>query len=97
VRLKKQLRDLEAKIADVEKEAENRRHGRSKDSKPALVKRELEMLLDYKRNTLRELDNDEGGAVKGLGGIREEIDTLSRNRSRGCRVIWGGDKRYWRI
>ncbi|KAH7072192.1 actin cytoskeleton-regulatory complex protein END3-domain-containing protein, partial [Paraphoma chrysanthemicola] len=76
VRLKKQLRDLEGKIADVEKEAENRRHGRSKDSKPALVKRELEMLLDYKRNTLRELDNDEGGAVKGLGGIREEIDTV---------------------
>ncbi|KAH7385289.1 cytoskeletal adaptor protein saga [Phaeosphaeria sp. MPI-PUGE-AT-0046c] len=76
VRLKKQLRELEGKIADVEKEAENRRHGRSKDSKPALVKRELEMLLDYKRNTLRELDNDEGGAVKGLGGIREEIDTV---------------------
>jgi hypothetical protein len=76
VRLKKQLRELETKISDVEKEAENRRHGRSKDSKPALVKRELEMLLDYKRNTLRELDNDEGGAVKGLGGIREEIDIV---------------------
>jgi peptidoglycan hydrolase CwlO-like protein len=40
------------------------------------VKRELEMLLDYKRNTLRELESDEGGAVKGLGGIREEIDTV---------------------
>lgn len=76
VRLKKQLRELETKIADVEKEAENRRHGRSKDSKPALVKRELELLLDYKRNTLRDLENDEGGAVKGLGGIREEIETV---------------------
>ncbi|KAF1850436.1 cytoskeletal adaptor protein saga [Cucurbitaria berberidis CBS 394.84] len=76
VRLKKQLRELESKITDVEKEAENRRHGRSKDSKPALVKRELEMLLDYKRGVLRELDNDEGGAVKGLGGIREEIETV---------------------
>jgi len=76
VRLKKQLKELEGKIADVEREAEGRRHGRSKDSKPALVKRELEMLLDYKRNTLRELDSDEGGAVKGLGGIREEIDTV---------------------
>lgn len=76
VRLKKQLRELEGKIADVEKEAENRRHGRSKDSKPALVKRELELLLDYKRNVLRDLDNDDGGAVKGLGGIREEIDTV---------------------
>jgi hypothetical protein len=76
VRLKKQLRELEGKIADVEKEAESRRHGRSKDSKPALVKRELELLLDYKRNTLKELDDDEGGAVKGLGGIREEIETV---------------------
>jgi hypothetical protein len=80
VRLKKQLRELEAKMADVEKEAESRRHGRSADSKPALVKRELEMLLDYKRNTLRALDSDEdsgsGGAVKGLGGIREEIDMV---------------------
>jgi hypothetical protein len=76
VRLKKQLRELESKISDVEKEAENKRHGRSKDSKPALVKRELEMLLDYKRKTLLDFDNDEGGAVKGLGGIREEIDTV---------------------
>ena len=76
VRLKKQLRELEQKIADVEKEAESRRHGRKKDSTPALVKRELESLLDYKRNVLRDLDNDEGGAVKGLGGIREEIDTV---------------------
>lgn len=76
VRLKKQLKDLESKIADVEKETQNRRHGRSTDSKPALVKRELEMLLDYKRNMLKELDNDEGGAVKGLSGIREEIETV---------------------
>ncbi|KAF1838873.1 cytoskeletal adaptor protein saga [Decorospora gaudefroyi] len=76
VRLKKQLRELEQKISDVEKEAENRRHGRSKDSKPALVKRELELLLDYKRNVLRDLDSDEGGAVKGLGGIRDEIETV---------------------
>ncbi|KAJ4364399.1 endocytosis defective- protein [Neocucurbitaria cava] len=81
VRLKKRLRELESKIADVEKEAENRRHGRSKDSKPALVKRELEMLLDYKRGLLRDLESDEGGkggggAVKGLGGIRDEIETV---------------------
>lgn len=79
VRLKKQLRELESKIADVERDAESRRHGRSKDSKPALVKRELELLLDYKRNTLRELESDdgqEGGEVKGLKGIREEIETV---------------------
>jgi hypothetical protein len=78
VRLKKQLRELEEKIERVEKEAEGRRHGRRGDSKPALVKRELELLLDYKRNVLRDLDSgDDGGvAVKGLGGIREEIDTV---------------------
>lgn len=78
VRLKKQLRELEEKIERVEKEAESRRHGRRGDSKPALVKRELELLLDYKRNVLRELDSGdlEGGAVKGLGGIREEIETV---------------------
>lgn len=79
VRLKKQLRELETKIADVERETENRRHGRNKDSKPALIKRELELLLDYKRNVLKELDSDDiqtGGAVKGLAGIREEIDTV---------------------
>lgn len=76
VRLKKSLRDFEAKIAAVGQEAESRRHGRSKDSKPALVKRELESLLDYKRGVLRELDNDEGGAVKGLSGIRDEIETV---------------------
>ncbi|KAF2196597.1 cytoskeletal adaptor protein saga [Delitschia confertaspora ATCC 74209] len=76
VRLKKQLRELEEKIERVEKEAESRRHGRSDHSKPALVKRELEMLLDYKRKVLRELDSGDGAAVKGLGGIREEIETV---------------------
>jgi hypothetical protein len=76
VRLKKQLKELEEKIAAVEKDAENRRHGRRGDSKPALVKRELEMLLDYKRGVLRDLDSGDGGAVKGLGGIRDEIETV---------------------
>jgi hypothetical protein len=76
VRLKKQLRELEEKIERVEKEAESRRHGRRGDSKPALVKRELEMLLDYKRSVMRDMDSGEGGAVKGLGGIRDEIETV---------------------
>ena len=76
VRLKKQLKELEEKMERVEKEAESRRHGRRGDSKPALVKRELEMLLDYKRGVLRDLDSGEGGAVKGLGGIRDEIETV---------------------
>jgi hypothetical protein len=76
VRLKKQLKELEEKMERVEKDAEGRRHGRRGDSKPALVKRELEMLLDYKRGVLRDMDSGDGGAVKGLGGIREEIDTV---------------------
>lgn len=76
VRLKKQLKELEEKIERVEKESENRRHGRRGDSKPALVKRELEMLLDYKRGVLRDMDSGDGGAVKGLAGIRDEIDTV---------------------
>ncbi|KAL5115124.1 endocytosis defective-related protein [Pleosporales sp. CAS-2024a] len=87
VRLKKQLRELEAKIADVEHEAQQRRHGRSTESKPALVKRELEMLLDYKRTVLRDLDKDEGGAVKGLAGIREDIDIV-REQVDGLQSHW---------
>jgi hypothetical protein len=77
VRLKKQLRELESKMAEVEKVAEKRRGGK-RDAGPALVKRELEMLLDYKRGVLRGLDDEggEGGEVKGLGGIREEIDMV---------------------
>lgn len=55
VRLKKQLQELEDKMAKVEQEA-TRRSGGKRDSKPALVKRELEQLLDYKRKELRELE-----------------------------------------
>ncbi|KAF2639751.1 cytoskeletal adaptor protein saga [Massarina eburnea CBS 473.64] len=76
VRLKKQLKELEDKIERLEKDSENRRHGRRGDSKPALVKRELEMLLDYKRGVLKELDSGDGGEVKGLNGIRDEIGTV---------------------
>jgi hypothetical protein len=76
VRLKKQLKELEEKMERVEKDAESRKHGRRGDSKPALVKRELELLLDYKRGVLRDLESSDGGAVKGLGGIREDIDTV---------------------
>jgi actin cytoskeleton-regulatory complex protein END3 len=76
VRLKKQLADLEAKIDKIE----NGKVGRPKgvrDTKPALVKRELLQLLDFKRKALREL---EGGEVKGKGGslngIRDEIGVV---------------------
>ncbi|KAF2747850.1 EF-hand [Sporormia fimetaria CBS 119925] len=67
VRLKKQLRELEEKIERVEKETEKRRHGRRGDSTAALVKRELELLLDYKRKVLRELESGEGGDEVNMG------------------------------
>ncbi|KAF2870510.1 cytoskeletal adaptor protein saga [Massariosphaeria phaeospora] len=76
VRLKKQLKELEEKMERIEKDADGRRHGRRSDSKPALVKRELESLLEFKRGALRDMDSEDGGAVKGLTGIREEIETV---------------------
>jgi hypothetical protein len=95
VRLKKQLADLEAKMARVEAAAEekrNRRGGSRSDSKPALVKRELEQLLDYKRRELRELEDGEGATKVGqglkeveaeIGTVREQVDGLEKHlRSR---------------
>jgi hypothetical protein len=84
VRLKKQLAEIEAKID----KAENAAAGRSKgvrDTKPALVKRELEQLLDYKRKELRDLESGEGrskagASLKGLeeeiGAVREQVEGL---------------------
>jgi hypothetical protein len=74
VRLKKQLQELETKIEKVEKASEKRQGGR-RDTKPALVKRELEQLLDYKRKELRELESGEGRSQvgKGLKGVEGEI------------------------
>ena len=78
VRLKKQLAELDEKLAKVEAGVERRKGGK-RDSKPALVKRELEQLLDYKRKQLRELE--EGGG-KGSGGgnslksVSEDLQTV---------------------
>lgn len=77
VRLKKQLREIEEKMGKVEEAAKRRRDrgGRREDSRPALVKRELEQLLDYKRRELRELEAGEGKAKTGQGlkGMADEI------------------------
>jgi len=77
VRLKKQLSELEAKIEKVE-EAATKRAGGRRDTKPALVKRELEQLLDYKRRELRDLESGEGKMKVGAGlkGVKEEIETV---------------------
>ncbi|TPX18921.1 uncharacterized protein E0L32_011399 [Thyridium curvatum] len=83
VRLKKQLQDLEAKMERVEADAERRRAasgkgGAGRESKPALVKRELEQLLDYKRKELRELEEGSGKSKEGssLKGIAEDLQTV---------------------
>ncbi|KAF2135865.1 uncharacterized protein K452DRAFT_260037 [Aplosporella prunicola CBS 121167] len=78
VRLKKQLRELDDKLANVEETMKAKGGNRRDDSKPALVKRELEQLLDYKRRELRDLELGEGKAKEGesLKGIREEIQTV---------------------
>ncbi|KFY37513.1 hypothetical protein V494_04723 [Pseudogymnoascus sp. VKM F-4513 (FW-928)] len=77
VRLKKQLAELEAKVDKVEA-ASAKRHGGKRDTKPALVKRELEQLLDYKRRELREMESGEGKTKEGAGlkGVREEIEAV---------------------
>ncbi|KAI1081633.1 actin cytoskeleton-regulatory complex protein END3 [Whalleya microplaca] len=78
VRLKKQLQDLEAKMEKVEAEANRRRGGGKRDTTPALVKRELEQLLDYKRKELRELEEGSGSAKTGsnLRGVSDDLQTV---------------------
>ena len=79
VRLKKQLAELEAKIKAAEENAEQRRNGdRDGRSTAALVKRELELMLDYKRKELRDLD-EEGGALesgKSLKTVKDDLDMV---------------------
>ena len=77
VRLKKQLAELEEKMAKVE-EIATRRSGGKRDSKPALVKRELEQLLDYKRKELRDLEEGNGKSRSGasLKGVSEDLQTV---------------------
>ncbi|KAB5577929.1 actin cytoskeleton-regulatory complex protein [Coniochaeta sp. 2T2.1] len=77
VRLKKQLAELEDKISRVEDHAQLRRGGK-RDSKPALVKRELEQLLDYKRKELRDLEEGNGKAATGqsLKGVADDLATV---------------------
>ncbi|KAL7963374.1 calcium binding protein [Trichoderma compactum] len=77
VRLKRQLQDLEDKMTKVEEIAERRKGGK-RDSKPALVKRELDQLLDYKRRELRDLEEGKGKSVVGgnLKGISDDLETV---------------------
>ena len=77
VRLKKQLAELDEKLAKVEAGVERRKGGK-RDSTPALVKRELEQLLDYKRKQLRDLEEGNGAAKSGgsLKSVGEDLQTV---------------------
>lgn len=77
VRLKKQLAELEAKVEKVEASSASRSGGK-RDTKPALVKRELEQLLDYKRRELRDMESGVGKTKIGAGlkGVADEIETV---------------------
>lgn len=77
VRLKRKLQDLEEKIRKVEEVAERRKGGK-RDSKPALVKKELDQLLDYKRRQLRELEDGTSKSASGGGlkSITEDLQTV---------------------
>jgi hypothetical protein len=90
VRLKKQLAELTAKVERVERQAEEKRRkgGRRGDGKAALVKRELEQMLDYKRRELRELEEGEGRvkvgqSLKELGdevaSVKEQLEGLEKH------------------
>jgi len=81
VRLRKQLAELDEKVAKVEADAARRRggggaSGGKRDTKPALVKRELEQLLDYKRKQLRDLEEGGGKGKGGGGGLKGVADDL---------------------
>ena len=88
VRLKRQLAELGAKVARVEglvAERKAKGGGRREGSKAALVRRELEQMLDYKRRELRLLQEGEGAAKRGQGlkvlgeevqSVREQVEGL---------------------
>lgn len=95
VRLQRQLKELESKITTIEsaskrKGARGGRRDQEDESKPALVKRELEALLEYKRKELRELEQGHGRSQEGAGlkGVEGEIE--------GVKELVEGLERHWR-
>ncbi|KAI0111446.1 actin cytoskeleton-regulatory complex protein END3 [Daldinia grandis] len=96
VRLKKQLQEIEDRMAKVEADANARRGGGKRDTKPALVKRELEQLLDYKRRELRDIEEGKGKAKTGsnlrvveddLQTVRAQIEGLEAHLSSRMQVL----------
>jgi len=94
--IKRRLKDIEEKIERAEGEAGKRKGNRSERSKPALVKRELEMLLEYKRRELKDLESGEGkykngGDMKELQGdidtVKVQVDDLQSHLAERERVL----------
>lgn len=95
VRLKRKLADLEEKVRKVEEVAERRKGGK-RDSKPALVKKELDQLLEYKRRQLRELEDgtsksSAGGSLKSISEdlqtVREQVEGLEAHLASRNQVL----------
>ena len=82
---------MNEKIESAEAEARSRRLGKSnKSSKSALVKRELEQMLDFKRRELRRLkdgeDIERGGNLERIRNevqsFKEQVDALAGHLGR---------------
>lgn len=83
--MKRQLADLEKKMEEAETAASSRRNrtgGAVGTSKPALVKKELAQMLDYKRQVLRDLDDATNDSSKNTGpslaSIRSDLEIVKQ-------------------
>jgi actin cytoskeleton-regulatory complex protein END3 len=95
--LKRQLKEMEEKIERAEREAAKRKgSGGRRETKTALVKRELDMLLDYKKKDLRDLENGEGryrnsanisGLSDDIQSLKEQVDGLESHLRERERVL----------
>jgi len=90
--LQRELAILNEKIESAEAEARRRRLGRGNNpsSKSALVKRELDQMLDFKRRELRRLkdgeDMERGGNLDRvrteIQNFKEQVDALAGHLSK---------------
>ena len=92
VRLQRELTALNEKVENAEAEARRRRMGTAKkpSSKSALVKRELEQMLDFKRRELNRLKDGEDIEKSGnldrvraeIQNFKEQVDALAAHLAR---------------
>ena len=92
--MKSELAKVEEKIARVE--GGGKPKGGQRAGKPALVKRELEQLLEWKKRELRRLEEGGGGAGEGGGlaevekeiaVVREQVEGLGEHLRRREAVL----------